>query len=371
MHDVPLPKSHIPSFPAPCFDCGHPPDTTHTVRIAPLAPIAFLAPVQLARTVLTRRHTAHLRHLPYHRLLSIAPTEHDLRTARIGFAYGFSAFMWWGVVMTLYLAAIHASPTEQLMQRICFGLPSILLLIALSGRFHDLINAMRNPRVMLLLVASTVLIVLNWSAFIYAVSENRLMDASLGYYATPLVSIALGVLFLGERLRKLEWTGIVLAIASVSLAAWERQAMPWISITLMFAFAGYGLIRKRVDAGPLVGLTIEFLIAFPFALAWYIWHLSIGGTAIAYAPPLQIVLMALAGFVVIAPLACFSAAARRLRLASLGILQYISPTAQMIIGLIKGEPVSATRLIAFVLIWAALLCYSYNSIQRSRRITKS
>ncbi len=278
--------------------------------------------------------------------------------------------MWWGVVMTLYLAAVKAEPVEQLIQRICFGVPSVLLLVALMRQFPQLATALRNKRVMLLLLASTVLIVLNWSAFIYSVSAGRLMDASLGYYATPLVSIALGVIFLGERLGKLEWIGVALAVASVALATWERGALPWISIILMFAFAGYGLIRKRVDAGPLVGLTIEMMIALPFAAAAYFWLAAQDRAAIVSAPPSQLALMAIAGFMVIAPLVWFSAAARRLRLATLGILQYISPTAQMIIGLIKGEEISPVRMAAFVLIWIALFCYSYNSIQRSRRLRR-
>ena len=286
--------------------------------------------------------------------------------ARLGVTFGLLAFGWWGILMPVYIGALEAPPFEILFQRISFGVLPLLLLIAYRKSFPDLRRALATPRVRHLLALSTLLILCNWSAFIYSVSVDRLMDASLGYYATPLVSIALGMIFLGERLGRLEWAGVALAVASVALATYERGALPWISLVLMFSFSSYGLVRKRVDAGPLVGLTVEMLFAFPLIAAAYIWFIATNRDAITNAPPTQIALMLMAGLVVIAPLLWFAGAARRVRLATLGILQYISPTGQMIIALINGESVSNTRLVAFILIWAALVCYSANSFRNGR-----
>jgi chloramphenicol-sensitive protein RarD len=300
----------------------------------------------------------------YHRLLpkhTTTPTP-----SPTGLALAVTAFGWWGVIMPIYLGAVKAAPLEQLAQRVVFGVPAALILIVAARAWPELRETFRSKHRLAVLAASTVFMAGIWIAFIYAVATGRLMDASLGYYTAPLVSVALGMIFLGERQRPLEWLGIALAVVAVAVIAWQLGTVPWIALTIAFCFAAYGLVRKKAHTGPLVGVTVELIFLFPFAVALYLWLGTTGAIAITAAPPVQLSLMLAAGFVVIVPFLSFAGAARRLRLSTLGILQYIAPTGQMLVALINGEALTPARIIAFALIWLALACYGFDALKQRR-----
>ncbi len=301
----------------------------------------------------------------YHRLLPKQPTNSTPTTT--GLTLAVTAFLWWGVVMPIYLGAVKAAPLEQLAQRVVFGVPAALLLIILAKAWPELKETFRSKRRLAVLALSTVFMAGIWVAFIYAVSTDRIMDISLGYYTAPLVSVALGMIFLGERQSPLEWLAIALAVAAVAIISIQLGTIPWIALTIAFCFAAYGLVRKKAHTGPLAGLTVELIFLLPLGAALYFWLAARGTVAITTAPPVQLALMLIAGFVVIVPFLTFAGAARRLRLTTLGILQYIAPTGQMLIALINGEPLTTTRIIAFSLIWLALACYGFDAFRQRRK----
>ncbi|MDX9910617.1 MAG: EamA family transporter RarD [Phycisphaerales bacterium] len=287
----------------------------------------------------------------------------------VGLCYGLGAYTWWGSVVPLYLKLLRDAPAlELLAQRVVFGLPVLLLLLASRNGMPELRRVLRDKRARLVLLASAVLLATNWFAFIYSVVNARLMDSSLGYYINPLVSVALGMIFLGERQRTTQWVAIILAAAAVTIMTIQRGELPWISVTVALTFGTYGLVRKTVRAGATVGLTIELLAMLPFAIGLYAW-LIISGKAMLVSTGDQAAslgtaaLMVLGGAVVIAPLVWFSAAARRLRLSTMGLLQYLAPTGQFLIAVFSGEPLHPYRLAAFVLIWIALFLFSFDSIR--------
>jgi chloramphenicol-sensitive protein RarD len=199
------------------------------------------------------------------------------------------------------------------------------------------------------------------------VATNRLIDASLGYYITPLVSIALGVVLLGERPRRPQMAAILMALVAVVILTWHRGGLPWIAVTLALSFGCYGLVRKRAQTKPAPGLCVEMLAMLPIAIGLYAWLLLTERAGIVEGPPLRTTLMALGGVMVVVPLVSFAAAAHRLRLATLGMLQYLSPTGQFVLSIVYGHELDGTTLAAFGLIWAALALYSWDAWRVGRR----
>ncbi len=279
------------------------------------------------------------------------------------------AYGWWAIVTPLYYRVIADVPVGELLAwRVISGLPALWLLLWATRRLPEWWAALREPRVLLLLIASGALIAVNWVVFVWSVIDNRLSEASLGYYINPLVSVALGMLVLGERLQRAQWVAIALAASGVGVLAWKLGGLPWISLTLAGSFGLYGLTRKQVNVTPAAGLAVEMLVLLPFmvGLLWFD-HVRYGNAALA-GPWWVSLLLLLGGVVTIVPLVLFSGCVRRLRLATVGVLQYISPTGQLLLAVFAfGEPFGPERGIAFALIWAAVLIYSINSIRRTRR----
>lgn len=291
----------------------------------------------------------------------------------VGLCYGLGAYAWWGSVVPLYLRLLRDAPAlELLAQRVVFGLPVLFALLASRRALPELRRVLRDPRARLVLLASSALLSANWFAFIFAVVNERLLDASFGYYVNPLVSVALGMIFLGERQRAMQWAAITLAAIAVAIMTIGRGELPWITVTVALTFGTYGLVRKTVRAGATVGLTVELLAMLPLAIALYAWLIARGGSMLVptgeiAAGPATSVLMLLGGVVVVAPLVWFSAAARRLRLGTMGLLQYLAPTGQFLIGVFSGEPVRVYQTISFVFIWAALIIFSVDSFRARPR----
>jgi chloramphenicol-sensitive protein RarD len=207
------------------------------------------------------------------------------------------------------------------------------------------------------------MIAFNWYLFIYAVETNRTLSASLGYYINPLVSVLLGVIFIRERLRTAQIVAVVIAAAGVTNQIVAVGVFPWIAISLAVTFGFYGLLRKQAPVSPLIGLMVECLILLPIALILIGWRVAPGAPDTEWATPSTYALLMLAGVVTAIPLLCFAAAARRLRLSTMGFLQYLSPTLQFALAIFAfGEPFGRAQLLTFALIWIACGIFSLDSI---------
>ena len=278
------------------------------------------------------------------------------------------AFGWWGAVTPIYYFALKEVPVLELIAwRILAGLPLMLLLLGCTGRMPGLLAILKRPGVLGALTVSTLLIGVNWFVFIWAIDTERLAEVSLGYYINPLVSVALGMLVLGERMRVAQWIAIGIAIAGVVVSAIHIDGIPWISLSLAGSFAFYGLVRKQVDADAATGLTVEMTLFFPFmVIILGIVHVD-GGTSFMSGPAWLKLMLLLGGPVTIIPLLLFTGCARRLRLATVGLLQYIAPSGQLLLAvLVFGEPFGTERFLAFLLIWIAVSLYSIDSFLASR-----
>ena len=299
--------------------------------------------------------------------------------------YGLGAYGWWGLVIPLFFRTVRESPAlEVTAWRTVAGLVVMLGLLAVSGRIGAFYKALITPARIGLLSISSVLIAVNWLTFVYAIESSRLMDASLGYFINPLVSVALGVVFLGERLRRMQWLAVAIATSGVVWLTVSAGTLPWISVVLALSFGLYGLIRKRVDADAATGLTVECAILFLPSLAVLLWLSQNGGAGLADATGAGVGalatevpnstgaawwLLVLAGPMTALPLVWFAAAARRLPLSTIGLLQYIAPSGQFLLSwLAFGEQLTTARLIAFAIIWTALVVYTVDAYRnRSRR----
>lgn len=283
-------------------------------------------------------------------------------------AAAFGAYVIWGL-FPLYFSALAAVPSLEVLADRILGSLVVLIFIAAGHRHRAEIRAViARPRVLGLLCLSAVAIAANWGVYIYAVQTGRAVDASLGYYVNPLVSVVLGVVFLRERPRAMQILAFFLAIGGVAWIAGEGGGLPWIAIALAMSFGTYGLLRKLAAVGSVAGLAIETAVLAPLALGWTIFAAAGGVLAIPSAGPLQVLLLLAAGAVTVVPLLMFGFAAPRLPLGLLGFLQYVNPTCQLAVAVfLLGETVSEAQGVAFVLIWIALALYTGDAVVARRR----
>lgn len=281
------------------------------------------------------------------------------RETRNGILYGVAAYVLWGVVAVYFKIVGRVWPLEILAHRIVWSVVVLFTIIALLRRWPLLRAVVTARRTLLLLTFSTIFIAVNWYIYIWSVTNSRMVEASLGYFINPLVNVLLGFLFLGERLQGREKISVALAAVAVVWLTIGAGVFPWISLALAVSFALYSLLRKIAGVTAIEGLTVETLILLPLAVAYLIYRARAGTLAFGHdSRSLDLWLLA-AGPVTTVPLLCFAAAVRRLRLATLGLLQYISPTLQFTLAVaVFGEPLGRERLIAFVLIWVAIAIYS-------------
>ncbi len=295
-------------------------------------------------------------------MTTLNPSAHadTSRDVKIGVIYGIAAYGAWGLV-PLYFKAVSSVPAlEVLAHRIVWSV--VLLAIFITGlrRWPAVVRCLREGRTLATLALTTILIAANWFVFIYAVATNRVLDASLGYFINPLVNVLLGFVFLRERLRRRQTLCVLLAIIGVSIRA--QDGLPWIALVLAFSFGFYGLLRKVARADAMVGLTVETTLLMPFAAAFLIYE-SVAGRAAFAAVSIRLdLLLVAAGIVTAVPLLWFANAAKRLRLTTLGFLQYLAPTGHFLIGaFVFGEPLAGTSLVSFAFIWVALGLYTWDS----------
>ncbi len=280
-----------------------------------------------------------------------------------GTFYAIGAYIAWGF-LPVFWKALHDVPAlEILAHRVVWGLAVAIVLVTYRIRWQWLGPIVRNKRTLLTFAATALLLSLNWFIYIWAVNAGYIIEASLGYFINPLINVLLGVLFLKERLRGGQGIAIAIALAGVLYLTTQYGALPWIALGLAVSFGFYGLLRKTAQLGSLEGFTLEILLLFLPALVYLLYRESLGSAAFGHIGVTTSLLLACAGVVTAGPLLLFAAGARRITMTSLGILQYIAPSLQLLLGvLVYGESLSLARLIGFCLIWLALGIYTLEGI---------
>ena len=285
----------------------------------------------------------------------------QLDSSRAGLLYGLTAYTIWGLIPLYFRAVSNVPPLVVLCQRVIWSALLMCVIVSIRGEWKAILPVLQSRRNVFFLTASSALIALNWLIFIYAVSTRHVLQASLGYFITPLVSIALGMIFLRERLRGWQWLAVSFAAMAVISLVLHSAGSAWISVSLAGSFGLYGLVRKKVDLNSLHGLMIESAILFPLA--------SVG---LALLPSQQISfgtrgLLSLSGIITSVPLLCFGAAVRRLNLSTIGFLQYLGPTLQFVVAVaLFSEPLDRGKLSGFVLCWIAIAVYVADSLVNRR-----
>jgi chloramphenicol-sensitive protein RarD len=293
----------------------------------------------------------------------IGNAPHHTRTGLIA---GLSAYVIWGFMPILFHLLHTVPPLDVVAWRVVFTLPVCLVFVTASTGWADLIATLRQPRLVLRLVVSAVLVGTNWTLYVAAVVHGHVLATSLCYYINPLVNVALGTLFLGERLSWRQWLAVAIAAAGIMLLLGGAIAMLGTALALAFSFAFYALMRKTTPVKAITGLTIETMVLYPLAAIWaFATTRAAGGSALGAGGLVPLLLLA-SGLMTAVPLILFAVAARTMALSTLGFLQFIAPTIVFLIGVVLGETLDSLRIACFVLIWIALALFVWDIWQRNR-----
>lgn len=283
------------------------------------------------------------------------------REARGGLYYGLGAYTIWGFIPLYFRAVSHVTPPVVLCHRILWSALFMGLVVSIRGEWAPIRTVLRSRRNLLLLSAGALLIALNWLLFIYAVASRQVLQASLGYFINPLLSVALGMIFLRERLRGWQWLAVLIAAVAVVNLALRGTGFPWLAVSLAMSFGFYGLVRKKVDVNSLHGLLVESALLVPLALVM-LPVLSSGKLT-----PATWGVLSLSGMITAIPLLFFGAALRRLKLSTMGFLQYVGPTLQFLVAVcLFHEPLNPAKLGSFALCWLAIAVYVADSLLNRR-----
>ena len=294
------------------------------------------------------------------------PPANSSDQTRQGYLFGIAAYGLWGVLPIYFRQLTGVPSADVVVHRILWSLPLLALLLTVTGHWHQVRAAIADRKTLRLLMTTAVLIAVNWLLYVYAVNSGRILAGSLGYYLNPLANVLLGRLILKEKLDRLQWVAVVMAAAGIAPLALQAADQLWISLSLCFSFATYGLLRKVATVDAVAGLAIETSLLLPFTLAWMAWELSSGAPAFG-SNGREAVFLLLAGVVSTTPLLLFTGAARRLPYSTLGMLQFLAPTLQFAIAVgLYGEKFTQAHAVAFGGIWAALALY-IAAIVRSAR----
>jgi chloramphenicol-sensitive protein RarD len=284
-----------------------------------------------------------------------------------GLVYGLAAYGFWGLMPIYFRLVATVPPLEVLAHRIVWCGALLLLLLRPLGRGPNLRECCQDRRALLLLGLSSLLIAVNWFAYIQGALSNRIVQASLGYFITPLVNVLLGMFFFRERLRRGQWLAVALAAGGMVYLVLALGVLPWIGLTLAVSFSFYGLVRKVTPVDPFIGLLMETLLLAPLSLAFLTWCQLEGSSRFQPQDGRMCGLLMLSGLLTAIPLLCFGQAARRLPLSVLGFLQYISPTIQFLLAVaVYGEPFLPAQRVCFALVWAALGVFTLDSLWNAR-----
>lgn len=289
-----------------------------------------------------------------------------------GIAYGLMAYGLWGLAPLYWPLLAPASALEILAHRMTWSLIFLAILNAVRKNWAEIWQVMRNPRSLRLLSIAAVLITVNWGLYIWAVVNNHVIDASLGYFINPLINVAFGVLVFREKLRKLQWLAVGVAAAGVLFITLDAAALPWIGLTLGVTFSAYGMVKKMADVDAVESLTVETILLLPLSGAYLIWLFIQGDLALGQHNGWHTLWTLMAGVVTAVPLLAFGAAAVRVPYSTMGILQYGSPTIQFLLGLIVyNEAMSHGRWIGFIIVWIALVIFSIDAIRAGKNFAQS
>ena len=284
-----------------------------------------------------------------------------------GVLFALAAFSFWGIVPIYFRFLDHVSPLEIVAHRVVWTVFLLIVLLTLTGQTKRFMALLRPGKRTVLLTASALLISSNWMVFVWAVSHERILETSLGYFINPLVNVLLGTVFLGERLRRMQQVAVALATAGVAYLIIDLGALPWVSLVLPVSFGLYGFIRKQVEVESLHGLLIEMLVLFPFAGMYLGYLLFKERGSFLMVDSNTDALLLLTGPFTVFPLGCFAAGARRITLSTLGFVQYLAPTLTFFVAVfLYREPFLRAQLIAFSCIWVSLAIFSVDGYRATR-----
>lgn len=284
-----------------------------------------------------------------------------------GVLYGVAAYTIWGLLPIYWKWLSHVPAFEIMSQRIVWLLVILVALVLVRQQWTWLAK-LRERRVILNSLVAATLLAVNWFVYIWGVNAGFILETSLGYFINPLVNVLLGVLILGERIRMSQWLAVGIAAIGVLYLTISYGSLPWIALTLAFSFGLYGLIKKQARLGALEGLTLEATILMPMAMGYLLWLGANGAGAFGQSDSVTMLLLVGSGVMTAVPLLCFGAAAQRIPLSLIGILQYLAPSIQFLIGVyIYHESFTQTRLVGFSIIWLALIVFSLDSVLVYRR----
>lgn len=292
----------------------------------------------------------------------------DVSEQRRGLVLGAAAYAMWGLFPLYWPLLEPAGSVEILAHRVCWSLVTMVALTLLVRRVAALRAILRDRRSTVLLTLAAVVITFNWGGFIYGVNAGRVVEVSLGYFINPLVTVLLGVVVLGERLRRLQWAAMALALLAVLVLTVDYGHPPWVALLLAGSFATYGLLKKKAGVGAVESLTFETAVLVPVALGFLLWLGAAGRGSFGTEGSLHALLLAGTGLVTAVPLICFGAAANRISMTAIGLLQYLAPTIQFALGVtLFGEPMSTVKWIGFVMVWTALAIFTTEALRHRRR----
>lgn len=286
--------------------------------------------------------------------------------ARDGVIAGLIAYSLWGILPIYFKLVGTVAPTEVLLHRIVWAVPFGALIIHLRRQWPEVRRAFTHRSMLFALATAALFIAVNWYVYIFAVQENQIFQASLGYYINPLMYVLAGVVLLGERLRRLQVAAVIFATIGVLVLTFSGDQFPGIALFLAFSFTVYGVIRKRVVVGGMPGLFVETTLLVPIAGVWLGWLIYSGKAAFGTGDTSMTGLLLLAGPITVIPLLCFALAARRLTLTTIGFMQFLAPTLQFLTGIYYGEQLTIPHLICFGCIWIAVILFSTDALRTSR-----
>ena len=288
-----------------------------------------------------------------------------------GFGYALTAYLMWGFLPIFMKAVAHISPVEVIAHRVIWSIPIAGAVLWATGRTGDLMLALRTPRMLLMALATAALITMNWGIYVWSIGAGHALDAALGYYINPLFSVFLGAVLLGERLSMAQKCAIGLAAVAVAILTLAQGKLPWAALGLTVTWGFYAYLKKSLPIGPNQGFFLEVLILLPFALGYVIWAERAGTSHFFAGVTSDTVLLLCCGLVTAIPLMIYANGAKLLRLSTIGILQYTAPTMIFLTAVyVFGEPFGRAQMLAFPLIWVALVIYTVSMVRQARETGK-
>jgi chloramphenicol-sensitive protein RarD len=287
--------------------------------------------------------------------------------SRKGYLLGLGAYVLWGFFPLYFKLLRPAGPIEILAHRVVWSSLVVAVLVSLARSWRRIGALLRRPRTFAAIAVAAALIAVNWGTYIYGVNTDRVVETSLGYFITPLISVAFGLLVFGERLRPTQWVALGVGTVAVAVLTVDYGRLPWIALVLAGSFASYGLVKKRLGLPPTDGLLVESTTLAVPALGYLAWLTLAGRSTFTSISAGHTLLLISTGVATAGPLLMFAASANRITMTGLGILQYVAPVLQFLVGVgIEHEPMPAARLLGFALVWLALVIFTWDSLRRRR-----